>query len=227
MDQVTSLREDEIADIIETAIDEGMQDEGWASRPIAERVISALKFNGISLLAHSPKTEAPNADFAVVDFAKARAWHHFGITWDKLEQISRDELIADTAKMLSSPVPKTEAPAEGDRLAALDDQVNAIINRNAEYMNGLDGGQRFFRTEAVIAMVKEALATPQQGQEVDYNDAVKMLHDTFVHWIELGPDKQPRHPNGLRPWSTGDLKWMIEQLSQLLPSTPTAAGESQ
>ena len=47
-------------------------------------------------------------------------------------------------------------PIEADREA--DEQVRAIINRHAEYMNGLDRGQQFFRAEAVIAMVREALA---------------------------------------------------------------------
>jgi len=54
-------------------------------------------------------TEPANADFAVLDFAKARAWHHFGIAWDKLEQISRDELIASTTAMLSARVSAQQA----------------------------------------------------------------------------------------------------------------------
>ena len=46
-----SVEAGEIVDLIETAIDEGMQDEGWTSRPIAERVLSALEHNGITLTA--------------------------------------------------------------------------------------------------------------------------------------------------------------------------------
>lgn len=82
-----------------------------------------------------------------------------GVPDDEVEAAARNalyecELIARAAL---SALPQQAAADDGE---GLDDQVNAIINRNAEYMNGLDGGQRFFRTAAVIAMVREALSTP-------------------------------------------------------------------
>ena len=39
---------------------------------------------------------------AVFAFAKARAWHHFGIAWDRLERVSQDELIEQTRSFLTA-----------------------------------------------------------------------------------------------------------------------------
>lgn len=46
--------------------------------------------------AHRP----PEASVVVLAFAKARAWHHFGIAWDNLEDASRSELIDQTQSFL-------------------------------------------------------------------------------------------------------------------------------
>lgn len=74
------------------------------------------------------------------------------------------------------------------------------------------------------------VALPQAGK-VAYGvgsqySAVALLIQTFERWLEIGPNAQPHYPGGNRPWSTGDLKWMIEQLSALSHTpteTPTAA----
>ena len=52
------------------------------------------------------------------------------------------------------------------------------------------------------------------GVGADYS-VTALLIQTFERWLEMGPNAQPHYPGGNRPWSTGDLKWMIEQLSAL------------
>jgi hypothetical protein len=46
-------------------------------------------------------------------------------------------------------------------------------------------------------------------------NAVELLDHlaaNFRKWLEDGPNAQPRYPNGIRPWSTGDLRALIEAL---------------
>lgn len=47
---------------------------------------------------------------AVLAFAKARSWHHFGVAWDKLEKVSQDELVEQSAAFLIAPAPEAPLP---------------------------------------------------------------------------------------------------------------------
>lgn len=44
---------------------------------------------------------------AALAFAKARAWHHFGVAWDYLEQDSRDELLLQALDWSKAPADQT------------------------------------------------------------------------------------------------------------------------
>jgi len=76
--------------------------------------------------------------------------------------------------------------------------------------------------DLMIPLLRAALSAQQAaGEAVAKPSAVAtMLCETFKRWLEMGPEQQPHFPDGIRPWSTGDLKWIVEHLSQPLYTAP-------
>lgn len=75
---------------------------------------------------------------------------------------SEQSLAHEMALIAKQAIDATQPPlpeASGD----VELRAREIINRHAEYMEGLDRGQRFFGAEAVKRMVCEALSRPETG----------------------------------------------------------------
>lgn len=83
------------------------------------------------------------------------------------------------------------------------------------------------QTETVQAFARHRFAAlasrPDTGAVAAENEAVTHLRSTFQRWLNEGLNAQPLMPSGMRPWSTGDLKWLVEQLSKPLYAHPPAA----
>lgn len=61
----------------------------------------------------------------------------------------------------------------------------------------------------------------------DVTRTVVVLLTEFSRWLEIGPDKQPHYGNGMRAFSTGDLKHFVDCLSILARHRQPDAGGFQ
>jgi hypothetical protein len=46
----------------------------------------------------------------------------------------------------------------------------------------------------------------------DLAEKLETLGAEFKRWLDIGPNRQPHYKNGMRPFSTGDLKYYLESL---------------
>lgn len=142
---------------------------------------------------------------------------------------------ADDEWRASLPIP--EAPASVGPVA--DDVRRLVIaareawevmgdcSADASYSANLDKALEAFSSRVLYENEPDAIGSNfgnGGGFDPVENEAVTILRATFERWLEKGPEAQPRHKGGLRPWSTGDLKWLVEQLSQPLYAAPPSPG---
>lgn len=137
------------------------------------------------------------------------------------------DYIASLIRAMPIPAP-VALPKAGEVPYHTEEEIDALV-RTLD-----DPSPKALRVELVAAMhsagqlVRDLLSrsTPAEipaaavgedrpyGVGADYS-VTALLIQTFERWLEMGPNAQPHYPGGNRPWSTGDLKWMIEQLSAL------------
>jgi len=78
------------------------------------------------------------------------------------------------------------------------------------------------RLQAENARLKAIEATRPVTSEVE---GLRILRDEFQRWLDRGPNAQPHYHDGVRPFSTGDLKFFVAALSAALSDAPNPVGE--
>lgn len=68
---------------------------------MAETITRAIR-NPSALSATTPQPDDVRG-LEALGWAKAEAWHHYGIAWEHLERVSRDELLAAALDRLTAP----------------------------------------------------------------------------------------------------------------------------
>lgn len=83
--------------------------------------------------------------------------------------------------------------------------------------------------EAIEEIVETALASlsqpnPEAGA-VEAVRALASLDKTFDQWLRAGPNAQPHYADGMRPWGTGDLRWLSQGIKSALAALAQPTGE--
>lgn len=78
---------------------------------------------------------------------------------------------------------------------------------------------RAFAMEDMQAAPDKAVAQEGAGEGDTPVRALTLLANTFDRWLIDGPNAQPHYSDGMRPWGTGDLRWLSYSLKQAI-ATP-------
>lgn len=129
---------------------------------------------------------------------------------------------------------------------AEDAQIREIINKHAEYMNGLDRGQGFFGQEAVINMVRTALDLRAAEHDARVTDLIRAnsqnvierrywkaraklaeekLHAINDEWIKYDPANEDEWSDGYEDALGEMAKQCRETLVQIMKIKPKDFGK--
>lgn len=73
----------------------------------------------------------------------------------------------------------------------------------------------------------EAMTQAKPEQQSDVVGVLNALENEFSRWLEMGPDAQPHYQSGMRPFSTGDLKHFVVNLSNARALLAALDGETR
>ncbi len=140
-----------------------------------------------------------------------------------------EAIAAWNTRPTPSPDGIREALEELERSASC--ALDTIDSYNSKEGTFLVGGG-LIKLAKSVAKARAALTQPQPSEAVrpvgdGSRHAITIVKETFERWLEIGSNAQPHYPNGLRPFSNGDLSYLIQGLSAALIEARASAVEGE
>lgn len=122
-------------------------------------------------------------------FAKARAWQHFGIAWENLEQVSRNELYKQAVTWFTSPATPTTDSLTADAAAVREADIETMATAFAKVFYGpsFDPFQNPEAYDLVEQGMRAALGGPEKSRATECPSSPNGRHQVDTS-MESGPN---------------------------------------